>query len=244
MPDGGKIIIATENVTLDQEYCRSHLGSTPGKYVQLSISDTGHGMSREILEHIFEPFYSTKEVGKGTGLGLSMVYGIVKNHHGYITCESEPKHGTTFKIYLLAIEQEEEMEEVRMMESSVMGGTETILLVDDEELIRDLGVELLGDAGYTVLTATDGFGALELYLKEHKRIDLIILDLIIPGIDGGKCLTEILKINPQARVIILSGYPAEGSMEDLIEAGAQMCLSKPYDVDEMLKVVREVLDKD
>jgi PAS domain S-box-containing protein len=244
MPEGGRLVFETENVTLDEAYCRTHLGVRPGKYMLLSISDSGHGMDKETLEHVFEPFYTTKEVGKGTGLGLSMVYGIVQNHGGYITCYSSQGVGTTFKIYLPLIEGEGEDREVEEMVVAAVGGSETILLVDDEELIRELGVELLGDEGYTVLTASGGESALEIYQQEKEKIDLIILDLILPGIGGGKCLEELLSMNPRAKVIIASGYSANGPMKETIEAGAKGYISKPFDVGHMLKVVREVLDQD
>jgi PAS domain S-box-containing protein len=244
MSEGGRIIIETENVTLDEEFCRTHLGARPGEYVLLSISDNGHGMNEEILEHVFEPFYTTKEVGKGTGLGLAMVYGIVKNHEGYILCYSEPHTGTTFKIYLPAMEQDGSRKKVRNIESRIARGTEIILLVDDEEYIRELGEELLGDAGYTVLTASNGEGALRFYEKEKEQIDLVILDLVIPGMGGKKCYEEILKINPQAKILIVSGYSANGPGKEALEAGAKGFVGKPFDVEHMLETVRAILDQD
>ena len=243
MPEGGKIVIETERVRLDEQFCKTHLGARPGEYVLLSISDTGHGMDREILEHVFEPFYTTKDVGKGTGLGLAMVYGIVKNHEGYILCYSELNTGTTFKIYLPAMEQSGQRQKPDEMEDLFKGGDETILLVDDEKYIRELGVELLTDAGYKVLTATDGEGGLELYRKEQEYIDLIILDLVIPGMGGKKCYEEILRINPKAKVLIVSGYSANGPGKEAIEAGAKGFVGKPFDVSHLLETVREILDE-
>ena len=152
MPDGGTLTIETANVQLDKEYCSSHLEAMPGSYVLLTVSDTGQGMDKKTLSHIFEPFFSTKEVGKGTGLGLATVYGIVKQHDGHIICYSEPGHGTTFKIYLPAIQTEKELE-IATFETAITGGTETVLLVDDEESIRELGAELLDSFGYKVITA-------------------------------------------------------------------------------------------
>jgi PAS domain S-box-containing protein len=244
MPEGGKIVIETEKVKLDEQFCKTHLGARPGEYVLLSISDTGHGMDREILEHVFEPFYTTKDVGKGTGLGLAMVYGIVKNHEGYILCYSEISTGTTFKIYLPAMEQSGERQKADEMKDLFKGGDETILLVDDEDYIRDLGVELLTDAGYNVLTATDGEEALKLYRKEQKKIDLIILDLVIPGMGGKKCYEEILKINPKAKILIVSGYSANGPGKAALEAGAKGFVGKPFDVSHLLETIREILDED
>ena len=205
MPDGGTLTIETANVQLDKEYCSSHLEAMPGDYVLLTVSDTGQGMDKNTLSHIFEPFFSTKEVGKGTGLGLATVYGIVKQHDGHITCYSELGHGTTFMIYLPAIQTEKEVE-TATFETAITGGTETILLVDDEESIRELGAELLDSFGYKVITASNGKEALEIYRMEKDRISLILLDLIMPVMDGKKCLEEILQVKSNAKVIIASGY--------------------------------------
>jgi len=242
MPDGGELVFETKNVSLDNEYCKSHLGCSPGEYVLLNVSDTGHGMDKDLREHIFEPFFTTKEIGKGTGLGLAMVYGIVKSHNGYITCESEPGQGTSFKIYVPVVENETATRGKEEVEGPLEGGSEAILLVDDEENIRQLGEEVLTSYGYTVMTAPDGESALELYRKEYEHIDLIILDLSMPGMGGTKCLKGLVKINPQVKVIIASGYSVNGPTRGAIEAGAKAFVGKPYEVSEILKVVREVLD--
>ena len=204
MPDGGKLTVGTKNVTLDEEYCRIHAEAKPGEYVLLTVSDTGHGMDKATIDHIFEPFYTTKELGRGTGLGLAMVYGIVKQHGGYITCYSEVGHGTTFNVYLPAIESQVEPD---VDKTGVMPafGTETILLVDDEEFVRDLGARILSKAGYNVLTATNGKEALDLFEKERTQISLVILDLIMPEMGGKECLKELRKIDPQLKVLIASG---------------------------------------
>jgi CheY-like chemotaxis protein len=172
-----------------------------------------------------------------------MVYGIVKDHEGYITCHSAPAIGTTFKIYLPVLDEPAEIPEERERITRVKKGSETILLVDDEEFIRDVAVQLLREFGYTVLTAANGEAALEIYRKEHGRIDLVILDLIMPGMGGMKCLRELLKINPQGRVLVASGYSAGGPAREAIDAGARGYLGKPYDIDKMLTVIREVLEK-
>ncbi|UCG22299.1 MAG: PAS domain S-box protein [Deltaproteobacteria bacterium] len=247
MPEGGKLVIETQNITLDQEFCKRYAEIKPGDYILLSMADTGHGMEKETLEHIFDPFYTTKEVGKGTGLGLAIVYGIVKNHEGYVMCYSRPGSGTSFRIYLPASEAATEHEEaVEPLESKspVMGGDETILLVDDEKFIRELGVDVLGQAGYTVLTAGNGEQALEVYRKERDRVDLIILDLIMPGMGGSKCLEELLKIGPQARVLIASGYSPDASTKGALETGAAGFINKPYDTKQLLELVRKILDSD
>jgi len=241
MPDGGKLFFETKNVTLDEKFCKNHLGASPGEYVLLKVSDTGHGMDKELQEHIFEPFFTTKETGKGTGLGLAMVYGIVKSHVGYITCMSEPGEGTAFSIYFPIIESEIDSRVSKEAEAPIKGGTETILLVDDEESIRQLGEELLGSFGYAVLTAPDGESALELYEKENEHVDLVILDLSMPGMGGKRCLEKVLKVNPQVKVIIASGYSVNGPTKETIELGARDFISKPFEASHLLKKVREVL---
>jgi PAS domain S-box-containing protein len=242
MPHGGRLMIETENVTIDEEYCKTHLDASPGDYLLLSVSDTGHGMDRNTLEHIFEPFYSEKEVGQGTGLGLAIVYGIVRSHNGQIKCHSEPGNGTTFKIYLPAVGKDIELKEKAEEEERLFGGIETILVVDDESSIRELGQQILTQFGYKVITAVSGETALEIYRKEAERIDLVILDLIMPGMGGSKCLEKLLKINPQAKVLIATGFlPDEATMKS-VEAEAEGFIHKPYDMRQILKAVREVLD--
>lgn len=243
MPDGGKLTFETKNVVLDQAYCRTHLDIVPGEYVELKISDTGHGMDKEILEHIFEPFYTTKETGKGTGLGLAIVYGLVESHGGHIMCYSEPGQGTIFNIHFPAISmgeagQEQEPEE----EAVIRGGHETVLIVDDEEAIRDQGREMLNKYGYTAITAESGEKAIEIYEKEKDRIDLVILDIGMPGMGGYKCLEQLVKIDPEIKVIIASGYATGDRMEELLKSGATDFIDKPYRLTDMLKKVREVLD--
>jgi len=247
MPEGGKLVIETQNITLDEEFCKRYAEVTPGNYVLLSMADTGHGMEKETLEHIFDPFYTTKEVGKGTGLGLAIVYGIVKNHDGYVMCYSRPGSGSSFSIYLPvseAAKEHDKLEESLESKSPAMGGDETILLVDDEEFIRELGVDVLGQAGYTVLAASNGEKALEVFRREQAHIDLIILDLIMPGMGGSKCLEELLKIEPQARILIASGYSPDASTKGSLEAGAAGFINKPYDNKQLLELVRKILDRD
>ncbi|MCX5863363.1 MAG: PAS domain S-box protein [Deltaproteobacteria bacterium] len=243
MPDGGTLTVETANVELDEDYCATHLEVKPGRYVALSVSDSGHGMDKETLSHIFEPFFTTKEAGKGTGLGLATVYGIVKQHDGHILCYSEPGHGTTFKIYLPSIQTEEESE-TQTEEMPIPGGTETILLVEDEEVLRELGTELLNDFGYEVITAGNGREALEIYQRERERIALVILDLIMPEMDGKQCLVEILGVDPKARILIASGYSQNGPIKRTSLTGARGFVEKPYNMRELLETIREVLDAD
>lgn len=241
MPHGGKIVVETMNVTLDEVYGRGHLGVAPGEYTLLAFSDTGAGIPPDVLDHIFEPFFTTKKPGEGTGLGLATVYGIVKQHNGGIVCYSQPGQGTTFKIYLPAIPREAVVIPAQS-EAPFTGGTETILLVDDEDLLRELGRRLLSKAGYTVLTAKDGLEALVIYGERIREIDLVILDLIMPLMEGRQCLEELLKINPSVKVIIASGHSLGGQGKQAMESGAKGFIGKPFDMRQILREVRNVLD--
>ncbi len=243
MPEGGRLILETGNVVLDEVYCKSHLGAKPGRYVQLTISDTGGGMDKHTLEHIFEPFFTTKEKDKGTGLGLAMVYGIVKNHGGYIMCYSELGKGTTFKIYFPVLEGRSEVQPINQKEEKTVleGKGETVLLVDDEETIRELGKKILERFGYNVILAEDGESAIKIYGDKCREISLVIMDYVMPGMGGGKCVEEILKINPDAKIIIASGYSMNGPTKEALKLGAKGFINKPYDLREMLKIIKRFL---
>jgi CheY-like chemotaxis protein len=242
MPEGGKLTIATRNVFLDTQYCKTHPGTAPGEYVLLEVSDDGSGMKRETLERIFEPFFSTKGRGKGTGLGLSIVYGIVKSHGGIITCYSELGEGTIFRVYLPATMGLPEVSEPLQAEDPP-GGTEGILVVDDEEPLRLLAQQILTQLGYKVFTACNGREGIEMYERHLKDISLVVLDLIMPELGGQGCLKEILRINPAAKAIIASGYAANGPIEQALKEGARGFVRKPYDTREFLELVRRVLDE-
>jgi two-component system cell cycle sensor histidine kinase/response regulator CckA len=242
MSDGGTIIIRTHDVTLDTDYCSFHAEATPGDYVLLSVSDTGHGMQKEELQHIFEPFYTTKELGRGTGLGLAIIYGIIKQHAGHIACYSEVGKGTTFEIYLPAIKTEAVIDIESSGEMPAFG-TETVLIVDDEEFVRELGSRILMRNGYTVLTANDGEEALKIYSRDRGKIDLVILDLIMPTMGGKDCLKTLLMLDPQARIIIASGYAADSSTKECLETGAKGFVLKPFRFKELLRQVRKTLDE-
>jgi PAS domain S-box-containing protein len=241
MAEGGELVIGTQNRMLDEDFCRRHVGSKPGRHVLFSVSDTGQGMNKEVMDHLFEPFFTTKGVGQGTGLGLAIVYGIVKGHDGYIECGSELDKGTIFKIYWPAIGQGEK-EELEQRKEGI-GGTETILLVDDEAPLRDLAKTILSTFGYTILTASDGERALEVYRTEKERIDLIILDLIMPGMGGMRCLEELLRIHPDAKVLIATGYYPEDSSKTDVERQAKGLIRKPYNMNDLLLAVRNAIDK-
>lgn len=241
MPDGGSILIETRNKVLDEQFCRFRQDAFPGEYVSLSISDTGRGMDTEALEHVFEPFYR----GQRNELGLAVVYGIVKNHNGYITCSSEPGQGTTFDLYfpvLEGVERVEDVEEEQGKERQIRGGTETILLVDDEQSILDTACDILNQYGYRTMTAKNGEKAIEIYTRERNGIDLVILDVVMPGMGGHRCLEELLKINPRIKVVISTGYSSVEGVRDMLGAGAFGMIGKPYRLVDMLRKVRDVLD--
>jgi PAS domain S-box-containing protein len=242
MPDGGTLTIETDNVEITHEYCARHIGSKPGSYVLLAVTDTGQGMDSETLDHVFEPFFTTKEQGKGTGLGLATVYGIIKQHNGYITCYSEPSVGTTFKVYFPTIAEPENPREEPKGEN-VIGGTETILLVDDDNDVREWCRDLIEGYGYTILLACNGREALEIYLKEKERISLVALDLVMPEMDGKRCLEELKKINPSVCVIATSGYSGTEQSSMMLSLGAEEFVGKPYESSQLMAAIRRALDR-
>jgi PAS domain S-box-containing protein len=241
MPEGGKLIVETANTILDEEYTRTHFDAKPGPHVLLTITDTGSGMGKDTLEHVFEPFYTTKAVGAGTGLGLAMVHGIVKQHGGHVTCNSELGRGTTFKIYFPALVSHEDIGETTVSPMP-RGGSETILLVDDEEFIRDLGSRILTHAGYTVITAPNGKEAVEVYPARRNEIALVMLDLIMPEMGGKQCLEGLLNLNPSVKVVIASGYSANDPTMVALAKQAKGFVNKPYNIRQVLQVVRDALD--
>ncbi|MEA3438237.1 MAG: ATP-binding protein, partial [Thermodesulfobacteriota bacterium] len=261
MPEGGRLVIETKNVFLDETRSKKYLEATPGDYVRLSVTDNGHGMDEETIKHIFEPFFTTKTSGKGTGLGMAIVYGIVQDTGGYITCYSEIGIGTTFRIYFPIAKQKEgetpsiednsntknpqaaSSDKVSVVDDPKLRGSETILLVDDEKRIRNLGVALLSQCGYTVLTAANGIEALTVYQAKQKKIDLVILDLVMPEMDGHKCFQKLKSMNPEINVIMSSGYSVTGSSEDFESKGAKAFIDKPYEFHEMLETIRNTLDE-
>jgi two-component system, cell cycle sensor histidine kinase and response regulator CckA len=242
MPDGGTLTIATENVFLDKDFCKRHLGLEPGPHILFTNSDTGRGIAREQLDRLFDPFYSTKtrDYHKGTGLGLPVVQGIVELHKGYVDVSSEVGKGTTFRIYIPAMETCQFLETVEDF-SFLPKGNETILLVEDEEMVRNLGKETLEQSGYKILTASDGQEAVEVYEKEKDNISLVILDIIMPRMDGKQCLQEILRINPNAKILVSSGVVEGDLVEDLVNLGAKGSIMKPFGINSLLQSVRAVL---
>ena len=243
MPEGGSLVIETKTVNLERAYCLDHIEATPGPYVLLSVSDTGAGIDKKTLERIFEPFFTTKGPGIGTGLGLSMVYGIVKQHGGHITCYSEPGAGTTLKIYFPAIDSEVKSE--KPMDLVVpKRGTETILLVDDNESVRDLGEEMLLEYGYRVITASNGREALQIYSSDRENISLVILDLFMPEMGGKECLRALLRMDPKVRVLLVSGFTQNGEIRDALDSGARGFIGKPVDIPQFLEKIRKIIDEE
>lgn len=242
MPEqGGVITVSTKNVVLTEEHCQVVPDARPGAYVVLEFSDTGTGMQKDVRDRIFEPFFTTKNPGEGTGLGLAMVFGIVQDHGGRITCESEPGVGTTFQVYFPAIVEEEEIIQAGAA-SDTRGGDETILLIDDEVAVMDLGKTLLSMAGYHALTASNGKEGIELYRANKDEIALVVLDLIMPEMGGIECLHNLVQINPNVKVLLASGLVGQVDRNKTAAAGSKGFVQKPYSMSSLLAKVREVLD--
>ena len=243
MPSGGKLTIETTNVELDEEYPRSHIAVTPGRYIMVSVSDTGVGMTSEVKERVFEPFFTTKEKGKGTGLGLSTVYGIVKQSRGNIWVYSEPGHGTTFKIYLPQVDEPLEELKEKMKRKELPCGSETILVVEDDEDVRKLTVRILKGGGYRVLKASGGNEALLICEQEKEPIHLILVDVVMPGMSGRTLAERLALIHPEMKVLYMSGYTDNAIVHHgVLEEGIEF-IQKPFTTDGLAKKVREVLDK-
>jgi PAS domain S-box-containing protein len=240
MPSGGELYLATENVILDPDYVKP-FNVTSGKYVKVSITDTGVGMDKATQQRIFDPFFTTKEMGRGSGLGLSSVYGIIKNHGGFINVYSEIGKGTTFNIYLPG--SEKKVIEEKILSEEVLKGTETVLLVDDEEMITGPGGELLEEIGYRVLIAGSGKEAIELYEKNRDQIDLVILDMIMPVMGGGETYDKLKETNPDIKVLLSSGYSINGEASEILDRGCSGFIQKPFNVKELSRRIREILDK-
>jgi PAS domain S-box-containing protein len=244
MPQGGRVVLETAPVTLDQAFVTAHPGSAVGAHVRLSIHDTGYGMGPDVLAHLFEPFFTTKEPGRGTGLGLSTVYGIVKQHRGYIDVISEPGRGSSFGVYLPRVEAKTTPDRPTPREPVRPGGRETVLFVEDEVALRDLMHRVLTKGGYSVLAAGDGLEALALAEGHSQRIDLVVTDVIMPRMSGPELAARLRARDPEIRLLYVSGYTADQlrSAQTDLGAGATL-LPKPFTSDGLLRKVREVLDR-
>jgi signal transduction histidine kinase/ActR/RegA family two-component response regulator len=238
MSGGGNLYIHTENVTVDENYSKQ-CKMDPGKYVKISVTDTGVGMDEATRQRVFDPFFTTREMGRGTGLGLASAYGIIKNHGGIIDVYSEKGEGTTFNIYLPASEKKVIGE--KELAEDVLKGHGTILLVDDEDIIVDVAKSILEQLGYTVLIARGGKEAIELYMKNRKEIDLVILDMIMPEVGGGDAYDRLKEINPDIKVLLSSGYSINGQATEILERGCNGFIQKPFSVGDLSKKIREIL---
>lgn len=244
MPDGGSILIETQNVTIDDEYCKHHTWAKPGDYVMCSVSDTGVGIPKEIIDHIFEPFFTTKEVGKGTGLGLSAAYGIVKSHNGMIHVYSHPGSGSTFKIYLPAykeISSTPPVKETKLKIPNVTGSGATILVAEDEESVRNMISQILELNGYRVISAKDGEEAIRIFEQLADQITLVLLDVVMPKMSGTKVLQKIKLVKPDIPVILMSGY-SKGVLNYMFSSTHQYeMLQKPYSYVELLLKIQQLM---
>jgi len=244
MPNGGTLTIGVENCVLDEPYTVMNLQVKPGRYVKISVTDSGTGIAPEILDRIFEPFFTTKPLSEGTGLGLSTVMGIVKSHDGLIDVHSVPGEGTTFKVYLPAMDmsseaRKEQPEEVRLLR----GNGETVLVVDDEASVLIVTSETLQTFGYRVLTATNGAEAVAVYARQMNEIAVVLTDMMMPVMDGSATIYALMQINPAIKIIALSGFDANRSGVTMSGAGAKHFLTKPYTAETLLKTMRTVLDE-
>jgi PAS domain S-box-containing protein len=243
MPSGGKLIIETNNAELDEPYTRSHVAIKPGRYVKLCVSDTGVGMVPEVREHLFEPFFTTKKKGKGTGLGLSTVYGIVKQSEGNIWVCSEPGLGTTFNIYLPRVDESLVDTREKVTREEHPGGGETILVVEDEEDVRGLTVRILERQGYRVLEASCGNDALLLSKERIEPIDMVLTDVVMPGMNGPQLADQLMHLHPKMQVLYMSGYTDNAVFHQGILGEGVNYIQKPFTIDGLMKKMREVLDK-
>lgn len=240
MPGGGELHIETENIILDQKNARIH-DVMPGEYVKISVADTGIGMDDEIRQRVFDPFFTTKEIGRGTGIGLASAYGIIKNHEGVITIESEKGKGTTFHIYLPA--SKKKIHDAKKVTPTLLSGTGTILVVDDEELMTDVCKQILQKMGFQVFIASNGKEAIEVFNANRDTIDLVILDIILPGMDGIVIYDHLKEIKPGIKVLIASGYSINGKASELMKKGCKGFIQKPFRKDELSLKLNEILSK-
>jgi PAS domain S-box-containing protein len=240
MPNGGKLTIETQKLVVDESHRRAQTFIRPGHYVMLSVTDTGMGMDKETQSRIFEPFFTTKEKGKGTGLGLSTVYGIVKQSGGYVMVQSEKSHGTTFHIYLPHVEGAAE-KHAPPVSPVALGGTETVLLVEDEESVRQLVRETLVSKGYRVIEADHGEAGMKAAAQHQGKIDLVITDVIMPGMGGRELVKHLAQIRPETRVLYLSGYTEDAIVNEGTSDSGTAFLQKPFTLQSLARKVREVL---
>jgi signal transduction histidine kinase/ActR/RegA family two-component response regulator/HAMP domain-containing protein len=246
MPQGGRLAIGVETVNLDIAGTETHNQARSGRFVRLRVSDTGAGMDPAIMGHLFEPFFTTKDIGKGTGLGLATVYGIVKQHEGWVEAKSDPGKGSTFDVFFPATDEVHAVakEEETITAPVVTGGTETVLIVEDEHVLRSMARDILEGYGYQILEASSGKEALEVWNRQASRIDLLLTDMVMPGGVSGVDLAELLQASlPRLRVVFTSGYAANEVNREVLAKTSARFLPKPYTRDELAQTIRECLDK-
>jgi len=244
MPKGGKLTVETANVDTDRNYFRKHgiKEEQPGPYVRLAVSDTGSGMDKETQQHLFDPFFTTKEIGKGTGLGLSTVYGVIKQNNGFIWVYSEPGQGSTFKIYLPKVKDDTEPEEKKRAFVENLDGSETVLIVEDDDGLRKLALIILKRGGYRVLDAENGEDALRVVEAHDGSIDLLITDVVMPKMGGKEVAERLQSLYPQMKVLYISGYTDDAILHHGILQPGLNFFEKPFTPEELARKVREVLD--
>jgi nitrogen-specific signal transduction histidine kinase/CheY-like chemotaxis protein len=243
MPKGGRLSVKTELCALTNEKVHEHFHIPPGDYVQISVTDTGTGMTPEVKRRIFEPFYTTKEVGKGTGLGLSMAYGIAKNHGGYINAYSEPGLGTTMRIYLPAMRTDMPAQAAAERQAGIHR-VATILLIDDEAVVRDLAKGVLESHSYEVLSAANGAEGVKVFREKKDAIDLVLLDMVMPEKNGAQVFKEIRAMRPEVKVLLCSGYDEEEYFQELFKLGAVGFVQKPFRFTELLRQVDKAIGEE
>jgi PAS domain S-box-containing protein len=243
MPKGGTLLIRTENTFLGENDVLIQSDQLkPGRYVKISVADSGVGMDEKTLQRIFDPFFTTKGVGKGSGLGLYSAYGIIKNHRGHIEAYSEKAKGTTFSMYLPV--SDKKISKVKKPTIKRMVGHETVLIVDDEEKIRNICNENLKLLGYSVFTADSGTQAVEIYRKKANVIDIVVLDMIMPGLSGNDTYERLKQINPNVKVLLASGYTMEGQAKEILDSGCNAFIQKPFKIEQLSMMIRTVLEKE
>jgi CheY-like chemotaxis protein len=238
MPGGGHLYIQTENMILDEGDVNPR-GVTPGKFVKISITDTGTGMDALTQQRIFDPFFTTKEKDRGTGLGLASAYGIINNHGGIIRVDSEQGEGTTFNIYLPVTEKP--VSRQQKQDKKILRGSGVILLVDDEEMILKIGKDLIEKVGYQVITASNGKKALEIYQRDQKKIDMVILEMIMPEMSGGETYSLLKEINPSIKTLLSSGYSINGKAQAILNDGYSGFIQKPFNLTDLSHKIGKIM---
>jgi CheY-like chemotaxis protein len=241
MPKGGSLTIKAENIYLDENYARMHFEAEQGHYIMISVADTGIGMTAEVIEKIYEPFFTTKEQGKGTGLGLPSIRGIVKGHGGFIDVNSEVGKGTEFRIYIPAVTSTQVHPDEVVPSGLPTGHGELILLVDDESPLLEVARKTLEENGYRALTARDGTEALAIYAEQKKEIAAVVMDMVMPYLDGAATIRAMQRLSPDVKVISSSGLPANDKTFGAADEGARIFLKKPYTAEKLLQALAEVL---